>query len=405
VAGTIGALRNFVGVVGVAPAATLCIYKVLSDSGSGKYSDVVAALQRAVADGVRITNNSYGSSGDPGSTVRAAFDNASNAGMLHIAAAGNSGNGRGTGSNCIYPALYTSVVATAATTTSDTRASFSSTCSDLELAAPGSQITSTTRNGGWGTMSGTSMASPHAAGVASLTLAANPGWSNLQVRQRLQQTAEDLGVSGRDTHFGYGLVRADTAAATVAVAPTGMLSGVVRSSPDGSAVAGAVVSVDTGQSVTTGSDGAYGIAGVPTGGRSVMASATGFDAQTLAATISEGQTTAVDFALNPKPATSKARIASISYTAEGGSDGKRHVHATVTLVDGSGIAVGGASISADLRRGASKVASFTGTTGTDGKVTFTLKNAATGCYDTIVTNVTASGLTWDGATPTNSFCK
>ena len=49
--------------------------------------------------------------------------------------------------------------------------------------------------------------------------------------------------------------------------------------------------------------------------------------------------------------------------------------------------------------------SGTGTTGTDGTVTFTLKNAPSGCYATTVTNVSATGLTWDGATPTNSFCK
>ena len=205
-AGTVAALDNDTGVVGVAPDATLCIYKVLNNGGGGNYSDIIAALQQAVADGVQVTNNSYGSSADPGSTVKAAFDNAYAAGVLHVGAAGNSGNVTGTGDNCIYPARWDSVMATAATTQSDTRASFSSTCPEVELAAPGYQINSTVPGGGDGLMSGTSMASPHVAGSAALVLAANPGWSNDDLRWQLQTTADDLGDPGRDAHYGYGLV-------------------------------------------------------------------------------------------------------------------------------------------------------------------------------------------------------
>ena len=67
--------------------------------------------------------------------------------------------------------------------------------------------------------------------------------------------------------------------------------------------------------------------------------------------------------------------------------------------------VSGASVSIDLFRDGSLVGSGTGTTGTDGTVTFTLKNAASGCYTTTVTDVTAAGLTWDGITPANDFDK
>lgn len=212
VAGTLAALDNDMGVVGVAPEATLCVYKVFSNSGSGDYSDIIAALERAVADGVQITNNSYGSSADPGTTVKAAFDNAYAAGLLHVAAAGNYGNLWGTGENCIYPARWDAVVATAATTQSDTRASFSSTCPEVELAAPGDQIYSTMPGGGYGYKSGTSMASPHLAGTAALVLAAYPDWSNGEVRSRLQSTADELGNPGRDPWYGFGLVDADEAA-------------------------------------------------------------------------------------------------------------------------------------------------------------------------------------------------
>jgi len=211
VAGTVAALDNDTGVIGMAPQATLCIYKVLNNSGNGNYSNIIAALERAVADGVQVTNNSYGGSADPGLTVRAAFDNAYATGVLHVAAAGNNGTPDGTGDNCIYPARWDSVIATAATTPSDTRASFSSTCSEVELAAPGDQINSTLPGGGDGLKSGTSMASPHVAGSVALVLAANPGWSNDQVRLQLQITAVDLGDPGRDAQYGYGLVNAQAA--------------------------------------------------------------------------------------------------------------------------------------------------------------------------------------------------
>jgi len=254
-AGTVAALDNDSGVVGVAPEATLCIYKVLNNGGGGNYSDIIAALEQAVANGVQVTNNSYGSSVDPGATVKAAFDNAYAAGALHVAAAGNIGNANGTGDNCIYPARWETVIATAATTQSDVRATFSSTCPEVELAAPGYLINSTVPGGGDGLMSGTSMASPHAAGTAALVLASNPGWTNEQVRLQLQNTADDLGDPGRDVFYGYGLVNAAEAngiinnppqadAQTVTAAQdTPLAITLTGSDPDGDPVAYSIESV------------------------------------------------------------------------------------------------------------------------------------------------------------------
>jgi len=74
-------------------------------------------------------------------------------------------------------------------------------------------------------------------------------------------------------------------------------------------------------------------------------------------------------------------------------------------VDDLGNSVAGASVPIDLFRDGSLVGSGTGTTGTNGTVTFTLKNARSGCYTTTVTEVTAAGLTWDDSIPTNEFCK
>jgi subtilisin len=212
VAGTIAGLDNDSGVVGVAPGATLCIYKVLDNTGSGNYGDIIAAVEQAMTQDVQVTNNSYGSSEDPGYLVQMFFDAADAAGILQIGAAGNDGNLFGIGENCIYPARWASVVATAATTQDDTRAYFSSTCPEVELVAPGWAIYSTVPDGDYGIKYGTSMASPHAAGTAALVLAAHPGWSHDQVRVQLQNTADDLGDAGRDPWYGFGLVDADEAA-------------------------------------------------------------------------------------------------------------------------------------------------------------------------------------------------
>ncbi|MGH2451664.1 MAG: S8 family serine peptidase, partial [Candidatus Limnocylindria bacterium] len=92
VAGTVAAVKGNGGVVGVAPSAAIFALKVLNASGSGSWSDIIAALQWTVDNGIQVTNNSYGSGTNPGSTVQAAFDNSYGAGVLHVAAAGNSGN-------------------------------------------------------------------------------------------------------------------------------------------------------------------------------------------------------------------------------------------------------------------------------------------------------------------------
>ena len=91
----------------------------------------------------------------------------------------------------------------------------------------------------------------------------------------------------------------------------------------------------------------------------------------------------------------------ITYDTEGVRSGDKHLLITVTLNP----AVSGAAVSIDLSRDGSPAGSVTGTTGTDGAVTFTVKNASSGCYTTEVTGVTADGLTWIVCTPTNSFGK
>lgn len=216
VAGTIAAVDNDYGVIGVAPTVSIYALKVLDANGSGNFSSIIAALEWCQSNSIQITNNSYGSSANPGSSVEAAFISANEAGILNIAAAGNEGNRRGTGDSVGYPAAYDSVVAVAATDINDVRAYFSSTGPKVEISAPGVSIYSTLPNNSYATYSGTSMASPHVAGVAALVKYSNPTWTPDQIRSKMITTADPL---GDPNWYGAGLVDAEEAVGTAAPPP------------------------------------------------------------------------------------------------------------------------------------------------------------------------------------------
>lgn len=239
VAGTIAGEDDSYGVVGVAPEADLYALKVLTASGSGSYSDVVAALEWAMSNGIQVTNNSYGSSGYPGSLVELTFALAADSGIINVCAAGNSGNPSGTGDNMIYPARFGSCIAVAATTSSDVRASFSSTGQDMWIAAPGASILSTYINNGYAYASGTSMACPHVSGVVALMINAGVG----DIANTLASTADDLGDPGWDPQYGYGLVNAVAAVGGSTEPIDNPPSVTITSPPDGSIVSGSSVSI------------------------------------------------------------------------------------------------------------------------------------------------------------------
>ncbi len=218
---------NGMGVIGVAPEANLYALKVFSDDGDGYYSDVILALEWCIdtrTDGdpdndIQVISMSFGSSyyaGDPG--IKPWIDEAYAAGILLVGSAGNEGNQGGGGDNVIYPARYDSVIAVGATDDADRRSSWSSTGHDLELMAPGVSIYSTYWDDTYSTLSGTSMACPHVTGTAALVIAGE-GLTNVDVRLRLRETADDLGPAGFDTRYGYGLVDADEAAPAIDTTP------------------------------------------------------------------------------------------------------------------------------------------------------------------------------------------
>ena len=209
VAGTIAAIgNNNRGVVGVNPSGKLGLHivKVFNDSGSWAYgSDLIQAINQCRAAGSTVISMSLGG-GASSSSERAAFDSAYASGILNIAAAGNDGN-----STMSYPASYSSVMSVAAVDSSGNVANFSQYNSQVEIAAPGVSVNSTYNDGGYRALSGTSMATPHVAGVAALVWGNNPQCSARQIRDGLNASAQDRGSSGRDNYYGHGIVKAKDA--------------------------------------------------------------------------------------------------------------------------------------------------------------------------------------------------
>jgi subtilisin len=170
VAGTVAALDNLIGVVGVAPQAKLFAAKVLNQRGSGSLSDVAEGVRSCIANGAQVINMSLGSPSD-GTLLREAVADAIAAGITVVAAAGNEST------RVSYPAAYPGVLAISAIDAQFKLAYFSNTGPEISFAAPGVSVLSTTKGNAYASYSGTSMASPHVAGVAALRIAA--GTSNM----------------------------------------------------------------------------------------------------------------------------------------------------------------------------------------------------------------------------------
>ena len=205
VAGTIGAVDNDLGVIGVAPAAHLYAVRVLDRRGSGWWSDVAAGITWTGNNNIQIANMSLG--GGHSSLVQSACFYARGKGVLLIAAAGNSGDGNILTTETSYPAAYGTVVAVGAIKKGDGLASFSNSGAYLEVSAPGVSVKSTFKNDGYQTWNGTSMACPHAVGVAALIWHENSATATQSsVRTELRLRVDDPWPQGKDNGFGYGIV-------------------------------------------------------------------------------------------------------------------------------------------------------------------------------------------------------
>lgn len=233
VAGIAAALNNTIQIVGVAHGVSLWSSRV------GRFAPDAGAAACAVEFGrinnVHAMNMSLSLSSHTGLTDQ--INAANSAGIVLVAAAGNTGGGAVT-----YPATLDAVIAVSATDTNNAFASFSSQGSKVEITAPGTTVTGTrgltstclggtsTPTCGFGRVEGTSFAAPHVAAAAALLKAYNSSWSNTEIRRRLGAGATDLGAAGRDAQFGHGLLNIPGAIAADPPPPP-PLSGVTIDGP------------------------------------------------------------------------------------------------------------------------------------------------------------------------------
>lgn len=211
VAGTIGACtNNGLGVAGANWAVQLMGVKVLDFSGSGSLSAVAQGIRWAADNGAKVINLSLGTN-LPARTLEKAIKYAWNKGAVLVCAAGNSGTTQPT-----YPAAYANCISVAATNQNDAKASFSTYGSWVTVAAPGVNILSTVQDNWlwcflcywfgylpeYDALSGTSMATPHVAGLAALIWAKGVCTTNICVRQQIEQTADAIPGTGVYWKFG-----------------------------------------------------------------------------------------------------------------------------------------------------------------------------------------------------------
>ncbi|MBI2251712.1 MAG: S8 family peptidase [Armatimonadetes bacterium] len=185
VAGIVAAINNTIGVVGVGPQIYLYAVKALGANGSGWLSDIIEGFAWCIDNQIKVVNMSFGSS-----TGNQSFQDAIlktyNAGITLVAAAGNESGA------VSYPAKYSECIAVSASKEDDQFADFSNYGPEVDLIAPGVNITSTYKGGIYAILSGTSMAAPHITGCAALKIFQNPGLTPQSVETTLKLSASPL---------------------------------------------------------------------------------------------------------------------------------------------------------------------------------------------------------------------
>jgi subtilisin len=207
VAGTIAALDNDIGVVGVAPKVEIYSVKAFDKNGKSTVSGIVEALNWCLEKEVHVVNMSFGIKNNS-ITLRRAVKALHKSGIVLVAAAGNAG-----GENSVlYPAKYPEVIAVAACGQDERPASFTSSGPEVDITAPGVDILSTYKDGQYKLMSGTSMAAPHVSGAAALLLSIHQMKAE-EVKELLKSAARDLGFPKEKQ--GAGLVDVEKAVMSI----------------------------------------------------------------------------------------------------------------------------------------------------------------------------------------------
>lgn len=221
-AGIIAAKNNFHGVVGVAPNASLYAVKVLSDSGSGRSSWIIAGMNWCIANRIDIASMSLGGANPPSTAYAHAVRRCQNAGVTVVVASGNSyrssfpwvcspANSVIPGTPSASPLAVGAIDKNCRIAPFSSRGGRSNPWNQIDVVAPGVSVKSTVLRNGYSSKSGTSMACPHVAGAAALIKQRYPNINPLQIKARLQRTSTDLGRRGYDTTFGSGLINCDRA--------------------------------------------------------------------------------------------------------------------------------------------------------------------------------------------------
>ncbi|MFI7077781.1 S8 family peptidase [Micromonospora sp. NPDC049903] len=338
VAGTVGGTAY-----GVAKATRLVAVKVLNCQGSGTNAGVIAGIDWVTANAVKpaVANMSLG--GGANTSVDNAVINSINAGITYAVAAGN-GNALGQRQNaCNYsPARAAPAITVGATQNNDAAASFSNFGTCVDILAPGVSITSAWHTGDTATnsISGTSMASPHVAGVAALVLSANPSWTPQQVRDYLVANSTPNVV----TNVGTGtpnqllyVVNGDTPPPTndfsVSVSPT---SG--STAPGGSVTASVATATTNGSAQSV----SLSASGLPSGATASFspATVTSGGSSTLTVTTSASTPAGTYPVTVTGSAASGSKTATFSLTVTGsGSGGCTGTNGTDVAIPDAGSAV------------------------------------------------------------------
>lgn len=187
IAGTIAALTARNGIIGVSPGATIHPVKAFDHNGTAYVSDIIAGIDWCVSHGIPIINMSFGMN-ENSPSLQQAVKNAYKQGTVIVASAGNDGK-KGT---IDYPAGYPETICVGATNRKDRVASFSNRRGDVDVYAPGADIYSCWRGGGYELLSGTSMATAHVSGALALLLSANRRQRLARIKRALIGTASPL---------------------------------------------------------------------------------------------------------------------------------------------------------------------------------------------------------------------
>jgi len=399
-AGVIAAEDNNFGAIGVAPHVELYAIKVFDGNyDTTATSTIVSGINWAVNNNIDVLSMSFGTNRDLTSALNAAY----NHGIVLVASAGNENVNR-----VGYPARISNVIAVGAINPSQNRATSptwgSNYGSNLEIMAPGVSIYTTNVNSQYTYGSGTSLAAPMVAGTVALMLQANPNLTPTQVRTILRNTAIDLGTPGFDIYTGYGMV--DALTAVFQALPTNApakVTGLKRTSGGTNYIslswnANTEIDLDhynvyrNGVLVGETSNTYYTDSGLSPG--------TWYGHQVAAVDLYGLVGPKSDLLIGGTESLPKIYVSDIRMSLKGGLIFSKAINMYVTVRDNQNNLESGVSVSVSLRLNNGATVRFSGTTNSQGVVSFFYLNFRlfkSGTYTCTVTSLSKSGFDYDSS--------